>query len=535
MWVQVLQPFGQLGRQYVPDDVVNIGDQLAQEQIAAGRARYMSFEDVIISNTERIITLENERLRWLGDQSIGDTYLRNDMVLAGNVLTVANKTTTDDAGIRFIDDDTYLLPDAPTWTSGQIAASSLSWANQYTLSATCFASEIRVWVPSDSADIMYRVSIIDETNPDAPITQTGDPFSGASVGIGWKSAFTQSQIFLPGQVITIVVETWNTVGQVDTVANYNYLTPNNVTAPGVGVMNQADKDTSRLHVNKTDYDAGDQTAMLQSLVAGDQITDGFLLWAISDPVENAANIDYGVSPEIQSTDGIKPITFTHFAVQPVDYVYLPDYWAGQTNPYISNATGYVKVAEDEPVQTDEAYGIDIKIGGVVHSEDWDLMATFVADSISGATSRSASRQPFFFVTHYPDVDYPGVDTAPVIVGDWDAEKTVEQGGLDWGDVPDHATIPEGGTYRVQANFTVTSGANNTTVGVQFMLNRAGDISQIGYSEVLIGRDVPEQLSISEYPILATDDLIFIEMYTDDGTGVDVTVNQGYASATLQYN
>ena len=536
MWVQVDRSVYIAGKQYISDEVVDMPDSEAAIWIASGHVHEI---DGINTNTDRIEVLEGERLRWLGTWQSGTDYLKNDVVIDDGVQAVALVDTGAKAGPVFANDASYQIPDAPTWTTGQLSASTLEWANEFIIADTCVIDSFRVWIPSTSSNVWYRIRTADLTDPAQPVQTVYPQFNGGDIGaVTWATVNAAGVIAAAGSVIAIVVESWNDLSQSAFDATYNYSTPNNPLVPSNGQITHDNKNTGRIRVAYVDADTLDWTSELQSLAAGDRIAASGTEWLITGtPIEFGSYIEFPITPSVQVGEAQLIFRFTAFGAQPIDYSLLPDYWQTPASQYLSTVTGYVSIAGQEPVSNDNSYGIDIRLEGVTKSPDWDWMSTFSLDALTGSRTPavgvestaliSQAQQPLLHVEHEMNYVYEDVGETPVDITQWDEAKTIVRGGMDWGTTPDKAEIPVTGLYEVEGSFIVLDGGN-TEVTIELVKDSGGGPVLVIDAIVTTQVNVHFPINIDTVTAFDAGDLIWFRVHTDNPANADVEIHQGIA-------
>ena len=189
------------------------------------------------------------------------------------------------------------------------------------------------------------------------------------------------------------------------------------------------------------------------------------------------------------------------------------------------------------VVNQNAYGVDFRLETVYKSDAWDWMATLDLDALTGSASPTTAQagtlgvyqQPYLSVVHVPAHTYLSVNTGGSLITEWDTGLTQDEGGLDWGDVSDKATIPSAGQFHVSATFVVEDG-NNNIVGLAFV----GNGLRITTAEIEVNAGVQSQLVVDAVVEFSAGDLVWVELYSDQPGGVDVIVHTGTAQIRSQW-
>lgn len=310
----------------------------------------------------------NETTVWRGNW-IQDVYIRNQQVIDGSFLAIANKTTEDRPAPQPIGPPYYVYTGDISTTS--VLAKQVLFGNRYEFNSNLFLEGWRVNVVAGNNYIVYLVE-----------DPTGLPILTQIINVtphttGWINLNLSKTIVLSGSVFDIVV----LVNEPDPTpttfsGNWAYSKPTNVTPPTSGQITHANKALAELRVHKVDNDAINQESVLSGLSIGDIISADSTRWAIQSSTDNITYFTFGISPATQLvTSGVKEFTFETVTSTPITYPFDSNYWTNFP-PENINAQGLLGVdsAYQTIVPDGTAYGVDILVREILPSPDWDIQA-----------------------------------------------------------------------------------------------------------------------------------------------------------------
>jgi hypothetical protein len=287
----------------------------------------------------------------------------------GNWLMHANKDTNERAAPQTSGEPTYQYDGVIATT--QDTVKQIVSGQRYTVLRGGFVPAYRVYAVVGQSYDVYLVK---------------DPLGVRAVNLvasftpsatGWAETGVISGVVAPGEVFDLLhVAKEGDPTPVVWSGNWNYNTPNNDAAPGVGEIVHANSSTGLLNVHKTDADGGDRGTELEALTTGDQIhAANGLVWSIQSTTDVGDYMAFGVSPGVQAADGVQNFDFNTLTATPVTYLEDAGYWTTATveaftvRGLLSVGGGLADVIED-----DNAYGTDVQFQNASISDDWDIMS-----------------------------------------------------------------------------------------------------------------------------------------------------------------
>ncbi|RLC09880.1 MAG: hypothetical protein DRI24_21100, partial [Deltaproteobacteria bacterium] len=174
-------------------------------------------------------------------------------------------------------------------TNDQISAKQVLFGNRYTLNSDGYLNSYRI-----NTVIGNHYNIVIVVDPlGSPVARQLLSFTADITG--WVTKSIPQTIFKSGLAFDLIVQV-NEPDPTPTVwtGDWDYTTPNNVSAPTAGQIAHANKAIDTLSVSYTDNASGDRTAELQALVAGDIISAMGSSWSIQSSSIQGSYIDFVV-------------------------------------------------------------------------------------------------------------------------------------------------------------------------------------------------------------------------------------------------
>ncbi|RLC07786.1 MAG: hypothetical protein DRI24_24340, partial [Deltaproteobacteria bacterium] len=239
---------------------------------------------------------KSDRVKWRGAW-VNAAYDLHDWVVDNSwgAVVINPAGTTDRAGPQPTGSpfDAY----SGTMVNSQTTAKQIIFGNRYTFGANGYLNSYRLFA---FADNHYIVFLVGDPTGSPIVTQVLDY---VAQGDGWFTKSIPQTIVKAGSLFDIVV----VVNQPDPsptvwTGDWDYATPNNVTAPGAGEIIHADKAVDILSIHYTDDVGGNRTTELQALTIGDTIDGVGTSWVIQNVgTANPAYIQFSVAPAVQGS------------------------------------------------------------------------------------------------------------------------------------------------------------------------------------------------------------------------------------------
>ena len=300
---------------------------------------------------------------------------------------ICNTTTTDDAMPTLIGGATYGLPDVPAFV-GYSNASGVYSGHLYAFRQSGYFRGLRVWVNELSESTSYRFLI--SRNPNGANPRTTVIESTALNLDGWTNLAVSNDLVLAGEELLVMIDALNTGDNVTWAYNWSRDGSSNNEAgfPPPGMWN-TNSGSSVLRINWVDAETIPAAHQLELQVIPGTL---FEISEVGDParythystagayIEDVVN-EYTRYPVIVADEGGggarvgEPCQVR--AVQPIaqatSFVGMDAYWNAGTFPSWATVTSALKFdGVDQPVQGDEAYGIDMLYQPIQKSDDWDV-------------------------------------------------------------------------------------------------------------------------------------------------------------------
>ncbi len=142
--------------------------------------------------------------------------------------------------------------------------------------------------------------------------------------------------------------------------------------------------TGSLRISNGDEGGTDQSANLQAVPVGADISFGGTTYEVLDVAISGWGVTYTVAPYFRPSENDYLFTFNYATATSIDYVVA----TGQltANP---EARGYLDTGSGKVVQADDGYGTDFVVQDVLLSPDWDI-AAFSGSALGGGSGGNNS-------------------------------------------------------------------------------------------------------------------------------------------------
>lgn len=310
-------------------------------------------------------------------------YEKNDTVLDGTWLMVANKSTLDRAAPQIAGPPIDGIIGAPSWSTP--TSTGVVYSGQsYTFTEPGRLVSVKAWVPSIGAGITHKVFLRDVT-AGVETAITTEIASFIPTAGGWFEINLGGGLVNINTILQVFISSENKIGEV--VTNANWFTTNNL-GPLDGEWRRSNSTYNKFYISLIDNDAIDRTALLTSLTLGDTVeftdttdADKHILFDLLGPGFDEffdGYLSFFGTPTAIGMNGSPERGFlangviTEDTTSTVGYVEAVDYWLSNTIPF-ATAEGLLEVdGVAVAAMSNNAYGIDLIFRGGNLSPDWDL-------------------------------------------------------------------------------------------------------------------------------------------------------------------
>ena len=355
-------------------------DQDASFKPLSDQPDFQDHESRITQNTDDIL----DRVEWKNEWAAG-TYDRNDMVRDNEWTMIANKQTSDKAGVNEDGQPTYTIEedvefaketDTPISSTGIIV----------TFTDLVRVTALRYYIPSSDLDVDYTLigkDVSDENNEEiifiSEIPATTE---------GWYEVdFAEERIYSAGDKIELELVAVKTGSDTEWDRQWT-LAATSSGDPGNRFWRK-NSANDEIAISKQDWTLGDATADLASLKPGDTIrfqeaaaSGRFFKYQIRSSTDQGSYYEFDVEvvdegQTIRNNQLCDANAVVHGVTENAPLVEDEDYYATDNTAYNGRATveGFRRTNLEAPiVGTNNAYGVDIEGVGLVKSPDWDIVA-----------------------------------------------------------------------------------------------------------------------------------------------------------------
>ena len=391
----------------------------------------------------------DHRVKWENIWQAG-TYKTSSMVIDGDWTMIANKETTDRAGILEDGVPSFLFPEVPLWTNTSDAP-LISSGMIISFTDPVRIDRIRIWRPDASPNLDYNVLFYDTTDP-GNIVFIGNREIPTGPK-GWVTLLLPSLpfIFLPGQQVAIELVTTNTVGE--TQWNGNWTSNDKGDIPGSGIISYEKGNITFVFISKTDADSNDRTSDLAIMGDGDELRveetgDTSRYWLaqiVGPPIDQGTYFEYDMIPidnprDVRNDRAVTVSASINEKTLTAPLVEIANYWDTNSPIYNGGATvqGFRRTDTSSTViPNSNAYSPDIQGVRLIKSPDWDIV------SFSGQAGAGGGGQTTEFFTDLRDTPDQYAGNAGNI-----AAVSGDETGLIFTDIGAVLTIPQNTTLYI---------------------------------------------------------------------------------------
>ncbi len=296
-------------------------------------------------------------------------YPQGATVIDDGWLAIANKDTCDRPAPQEQGNFAWLLPDAPSWLTGNVTDSAFMEGVDVTTTQWAQVNRYRVW--GIASQPIQPIVILNYGTPDETLIVEPE-FIPATTG--WIEVPIGTRIVEPNTQITFAVVRRPPTGTPTTFGGTWDYKQKDDSPVSEGEIWHGGAGNTRMRISTTDDDGDDRSAELATLKVGDTIDGGGVTWRIVE-IESltGAQLQILVDPNTRLPENKYTFTFTVYPDGAIDYPYLSNFWSG--DPNIRGFTA----ADGDPnniVFDQDAYGVDISSVPLVASDDWDIMSSF---------------------------------------------------------------------------------------------------------------------------------------------------------------
>jgi hypothetical protein len=281
--------FGEVAPQLRVDDVIQC--RLTDRYINLSVLNVDSANNEVITQQIDFQTpLDQQGLvNWRGDWS-SLAYSKNDQVIDGGWLMIANKATTDRAAPQKTGDRGFLLPDIPNWDELDNPVQVVCGAKISPAEGSIFSIiGCRIWADVISPNYTYSIWVsIPNSNGDDVLTQLHS-FSGDVLTIGWNLVSLDSGLITHDNNFSVWLIIQNSSTGISFDGSWSRDFDDNNNNPPIGSWNKANNETT-LRINTTDFNSGNRELELLSITSGSTIE-------FVDVVEPSRSVAYSVLAE----------------------------------------------------------------------------------------------------------------------------------------------------------------------------------------------------------------------------------------------
>jgi len=317
------------------------------------------------------------RVEFKGEWNPATAYTAQQMVTSGSLIAIANAATTNVNPVPLpISDAEFELDDSPTFTSLNAQPYIYSGIKVSSYTGIYQLSEIRVWVPDVSADALYRVVILNNSDQTLEVLEG---FTGDTVGvIGWH-VISKFKRLLEGGSYTFYLISSKKSGTSTVTGNWNRIAVSNTDVdPASGNVSNNGLQT-KVRISDLDNTSTDRVSnFLSTVVPGSTLkiansSTRYYEYEVVKFTDNTGWYDFDVVLISTGSDGAPStsavtITSTNRTAVSANYVKISNTFSGS-----SVYNGYLKIGTGGDSFDNNAYNVDLKIQKYEKSTSWDVV------------------------------------------------------------------------------------------------------------------------------------------------------------------
>lgn len=323
------------------------------------------------------------RNAWTGAWVPGQFYNINEEVTNAGALWIANQPTADEPRLTISEPPDFTLSDTQPFTINT-ASSVIESGQRYDFTDSVVATEARVWVGTVTPSTVFRLYIVDNTNPANPIIDIRELLN--PIENNWTLVQLGNLIINEGSQFLIFLQTINSSS--DTVFSYGWgFDGVSQSSPPADTRWNKNNQSSVVRVDNDDATSTDRSAQLAAVIPGSTIhitknsdPTVFELYLVNDSTAGAGFFEYGTTLQSSngtiSTSDITELLFTIPIPASAEYA-IDTAWTWSTNlPEWADINGILAFDGVGQAGQDEfAFGVDISATPVYKPDGWDLKAT----------------------------------------------------------------------------------------------------------------------------------------------------------------
>jgi hypothetical protein len=328
----------------------------------APRTQVFQDDDGVVALTKNLDT----RTHWVGAWATGE-YTINQQVFDTGYLAIANKTTQERPAPQPIGEP-YNIFDG-TLIPNNVSAKQVIFGTRYSPTKNEYIIGYRIEAVVGNH---YTVTSITDPSGPTPILNALIAFTASKTG--WVNINIEGELVNAGATFDVIAIVNEPDPTPTTFAyDWNYKTPNNISIPVSGEIQQSNNLPDSLLISKLDNSLIDRNGDLSTITVGDFIEALGIRWAVQSVTPQTTYYNFGISPAIQSSpDGVTTFTFETVTATPITYGREVDYYLPTAE--VSGLYG-VDIPYIDIVPDDNAYGIDLIVQDLSISTDWDIQAS----------------------------------------------------------------------------------------------------------------------------------------------------------------
>ena len=333
---------------------------------------------------------------WKGPWASDQTYNEHYVVLDGAWLMIANKSTQQRPAPNPVGDPKYSMEPPPVFNTLSDESTIYS-GHKYVFTKAGWVTELLVYAPEVTPDTHYRVIVVDNTIPSAPITSVID--EPILIEDGWARVSLGRSIVTAGTELIIYLEAINEGSSQAVTGGWQFNGNSNAGAPTCPGGWNRDNGGTALRICNVDLDSTDRNTELLGMVPGTIIRfaetaqpNNYQEFLVTGVITDNPSGYVDVPCTINDAGGtlgqvVTTMTADIPIAQATQYNFEADYHLAN-QPDFADVEGFLQFdGVAQPGVENYGFGVAMLFQEATVSDDWDLLAY---SDLSGGSSGGGS-------------------------------------------------------------------------------------------------------------------------------------------------
>jgi hypothetical protein len=301
---------------------------------------------------------------WRGQWANG-TYYVGDQVRDGAWLMIANKETTDRAGVQPSGSPISIFEElGGSFVIDSQTEDAYFTGNRFTFPDGGFLKAWRWYCPEASGDFEYSVWGVSDEAGSVQLLAGTTPSA-----VGWYE-YPYNRFWSPGSTLDLIIVAKQINQTVTFSSDWVQQNKNGDPVSGEAVFQS---NQTEIRISHLDNAAVDRQTDLEAVTEGATLEFGGYSWTVITKTNNTGFVTYTLAPQQgRPSAGLRTFTFTYGAATAIYFAEDAGLVAGDFR--FEGIEGAVYDPSNPPTGNDNFYGVDLIMEEAVASDDWDFQA-----------------------------------------------------------------------------------------------------------------------------------------------------------------